>query len=76
MMLGLGATPIKYSLLGQGPTYINQSTSFPGDHSGLEPPDPFSNSVVKRTCANDSVRSPHVKVGHRQVFIKVTILLN
>ena len=46
-----------------------QATSFPGDNSGLEPPDPFSNSVVKRTCANDSVRSPHVKVGHRQVFI-------
>ncbi|KTC92561.1 hypothetical protein, partial [Fluoribacter dumoffii] len=24
---------------------------------------------VKRTRANDSVRSPHVKVGHRQGFI-------
>ena len=44
--------------------------SFPGDNSGLEPPDPISNSEVKRTCADDSVRSPHVKVGHRQGFIK------
>ncbi|KTD66498.1 hypothetical protein Lsan_0443 [Legionella santicrucis] len=42
--------------------------SFPGDHSGLEPPDSISNSEVKRTCANDSVRFPHVKVGHRQGF--------
>ena len=44
-------------------------TSFPGDNSGLEPPDPISNSEVKRTCAHDSVRSPHVKVGHCQGFI-------
>lgn len=44
-------------------------TSFPGDYSGLEPPDPISNSEVKRTCADDSVRSPHVKVGHCQGFI-------
>ena len=44
-------------------------TSFPGDHSGLEPPESISNSEVKRTCANDSVRFPHVKVGHRQGFI-------
>ncbi len=43
--------------------------SFPGDHSGLEPPDSISNSEVKRTRANDSVRLPHVKVGHRQGFI-------
>ena len=42
--------------------------SFPGDHSRLEPPDPFPNSVVKHSCANDSVGFPHVKVGHRQVF--------
>ncbi|WP_058476634.1 hypothetical protein, partial [Legionella steigerwaltii] len=27
------------------------------------------NSEVKRTRANDSVRFPHVKVGHRQGFI-------
>ena len=44
-------------------------TSFPGDYSGLEPPESISNSEVKRTCANDSVRSPHAKVGHRQGFI-------
>ena len=48
---------------------IISKTSFPGDHSGLEPPESISNSEVKRTCANDSVRSPHVKVGHRQGFI-------
>ncbi|CEG55786.1 conserved protein of unknown function [Legionella fallonii LLAP-10] len=35
----------------------------------MEPPDPFSNSVVKRISADDSVRSPHAKVGHRQGFI-------
>ena len=50
---------------------VLKASSFPGEHSGLEPPDPFSNSVVKHSCANDSVRSPHAKVGHRQVFIKI-----
>ena len=45
-------------------------TSFPGDNSSLAPPDPISNSEVKRTSADDSVRLPHVKVGHRQGFIK------
>jgi len=40
-----------------------------GSHSEWEPPDPFSNSEVKRLCADDSVRSPHVKVGHCQAFI-------
>ena len=35
----------------------------------MEPPDPISNSVVKRTSADDSVGFPHVKVGHRQDFI-------
>ena len=39
---------------------------FPGDHSRLDPPDPISNSVVKRTSAYDSVVFHHVKVGHRQ----------
>ena len=43
--------------------------SFPGDYSSLEPPDSISNSEVKRIRANDSVRLPHVKVGHRQGFI-------
>ena len=41
----------------------------PGGHSGVVPPDPFPNSVVKRACADDSVGPPHVKVGHRQAPI-------
>ena len=36
------------------------------DHSELEPPDPFPNSEVKRLRADGSVRSPHVRVGHRR----------
>lgn len=44
-------------------------TSFPGDHSDLDPPDSISNSEVKQICADDSVRFPHAKVGHRQGFI-------
>ena len=47
-----------------------QTTVFPGDHSVLEPPDPISNSEVKQNRADDSVGFPHVKVGHRQGFIK------
>ena len=39
-----------------------------GDHSERDPPDPISNSEVKPFCANDSVGSPHVKVGHRRVL--------
>ena len=39
---------------------------FPGDLSGREPPDPIPNSVVKTSSADDSVRSPHVKVGRCQ----------
>ena len=38
----------------------------PGGHSVLVPPDPIPNSEVKRLSADDSVRSPHVKVGHCQ----------
>ncbi len=49
--------------------YPTNSTVFPGDHSRMEPPDPIPNSAVKRSSADDSVRSPHVKVGHRQGFI-------
>ena len=41
----------------------------PGGHSGWEPPDPISNSEVKTSSADGSVGSPHVRVGHRQVFI-------
>lgn len=47
----------------------------PGRNSEREPPDPFSNSAVKPLCANDSVGSPHVKVGHRQApFLFLTII--
>ena len=62
------------------PTDINQKTlisSWPlnkktfnvfmlGDNSAVVPPDPMPNSEVKRSCADDSVGSPHAKVGHRQ----------
>ena len=37
-----------------------------GDHSEMEPPDPFPNSEVKRLSADGSVGLPHVRVGHRQ----------
>ncbi len=37
-----------------------------GGHSKCAPPDPISNSEVKPFSADDSVRSSHVKVGHRQ----------
>ncbi len=37
-----------------------------GDNSIVVPPDPIPNSVVKRNSADDSVGSPHVKVGHSQ----------
>jgi hypothetical protein len=37
-----------------------------GDHSAVAPPDPMPNSEVKRSCADGSVGSPHVRVGHRQ----------
>ncbi len=43
-------------------------SSFPGEYSSVEPPDPFPNSVVKRSSANDSVGAPHANVGHRQVL--------
>ena len=44
-------------------------TELLGNHSVLDPPDPIPNSEVKRYCADDSVGSPHVKVGHCQAFI-------
>ena len=47
---------------------LDSSNDFPGDHSRLDPPDPISNSEVKHPRADDSVRSPHVKVGHCQVL--------
>ena len=45
------------------------TNQFPGGHSEREPPDPISNSEVKTLCADASVGSPHVKVGHCQDFI-------
>ena len=42
----------------------------PGGNSKQEPPDPISNSEVKMLSADDSVGSPHVKVGHCQAFNK------
>ena len=41
---------------------------FPGDNNRWVPPDSISNSVVKPSCAYDSVGPPHAKVGHRQDF--------
>ena len=40
--------------------------SLSDEHSELEPPDPISNSEVKRLSADGSVGFPHVRVGHRQ----------
>ena len=40
----------------------------------MAPPDPIPNSEVKRSSADDSVGSPHVKVGHRQVLIQNPML--
>ena len=48
---------------------INYITSLPDDNSNLVPPDPISNSEVKRICANGSAGSPCVRVGNRQAFL-------
>ncbi len=48
--------------------------SLPGGHSVLEPPDPISNSDVKRLSADDSVGFPHAKVGHCQALIRTPSL--
>ena len=45
-------------------------TGLLGNNSVLDPPDPIPNSEVKRNCADDSVGSPHVKVGHCQALIQ------
>ena len=39
------------------------------DNSTVEPPEPIPNSEVKRSRADGSVGSPHVRVGHRQALI-------
>ena len=44
-------------------------TSLPGGNRVLVPPDPISNSEVKRHIADGSVGSPHVRVGHCQASI-------
>ena len=56
------------SACGQGSAEAEGSLS--DEHSELEPPDPISNSEVKRLSADGSVGSPHVRVGHRQAFIR------
>ena len=48
--------------------YQTALTSLSGNHSALAPPDPISNSEVKRCCADGSVGSPHVRVGHCQLY--------
>ena len=41
------------------------SNRLPGEHSYVEPPDPISNSEVKRVHVDGSVH-PHARVDHRQ----------
>ena len=41
-----------------------------GDHRAFEPPDPISNSEVKRCIADGSAGSPRVRVGHCQALIQ------
>ena len=45
-----------------------------GDNSECDPPDPISNSEVKPFCADGSVGSPHVRVGHRQALITKALM--
>lgn len=40
------------------------------DHRAVEPPESIPNSEVKRSIADGSVGSPHVRVGHRQALIQ------
>jgi uncharacterized protein YdcH (DUF465 family) len=46
--------------------HTGSKKGLPGGNSEWEPPDSIPNSVVKLLSADDSVGSPHVKVGHRQ----------
>ena len=39
------------------------------DNRAVEPPESIPNSEVKRSIADGSVGSPHVRVGHRQASI-------
>ena len=45
-----------------------RQNSLPGGIRVLEPPDPISNSEVKRYIADGSVGIPHVRVGHCQAL--------
>ena len=54
----------------QASVYRLLNTGSPGDNSKWVPPDPLSNSEVKPLSADDSVGSPHVKVGHRRGITK------
>ncbi len=54
--------------LGQLISDLKLHSSLPDDNSSLVPPDPISNSEVKRTNANGSAGSPCVRVGNRQAF--------
>ncbi len=53
---------------------LDLQNSFPGGHSEVAPPDPISNSEVKRFCADGSVGFPHVRVGHRQVLFRKPLI--
>ena len=46
--------------------------NYSGGDSAVVPPDPMPNSEVKRRSADGSVGYPHVRVGHRQIFIMKT----
>ena len=64
-------TLLQYSNLESGPRIksgVALRASLLGNHSVLDPPDPIPNSEVKWICADDSVGSPHVKVGHCQAL--------
>ena len=54
----LGKGEVPSSTLG------TSTTKFFSDNSTMVPPDPISNSEVKRCSADGSVGSPHVRVGH------------
>ena len=45
-----------------------RQNGLPGGNGVLEPPDPISNSEVKRYIADGSVGLPHVRVGHCQAL--------
>ena len=47
---------------------IGVADGLSGGHSERAPPDPIPNSEVKALSADDSVGSPHVKVGHCQAL--------